>query len=92
MILMKRGHATRHQLHQAVETNRGNPEDATQDKIVDVVLHHLRRKIEPHGFTVHTIPRQGYHMSDADRRRLWTIIHESDEEAEQRGASGVVSR
>ena len=79
MVLLRRGLATHKMLHDAVEFNRGNPANPTDEKIVDVVICKLRKKLELFGFsrptcgidTVHSI---GYDMTDAHREKVWAII------------------
>jgi len=74
LVILRRGYATREQLHDAVEFNRGNPADATDKKIVDVVVCKLRKKLDPMGLTLHTIHAIGYEMSKAHRQKAWAMI------------------
>lgn len=74
MVILRRGRAHRDQLHDAVEANRGNPDDETQQKIVDVVICKLRKKLTPLGLTLRTVHSFGYEMSETDRARAWALI------------------
>ena len=75
LVVLRRGHATRTQLHETVEFNRGNPAQPTDIKIVDVVVCKLRKKIALLGLTLHTIHSIGYEMSRADCLKAWSIIN-----------------
>jgi DNA-binding response OmpR family regulator len=74
LVLLRRGHASREQLHDVVEANRGNPAEVTQEKIVDVVVCKLRKKLVPMGIILGTIHSIGYEMSAADRDKVWALI------------------
>jgi DNA-binding response OmpR family regulator len=73
LVLVRRGNATREQLHDAVEACRGNPDEATNIKIVDVVICKLRKKLAVFGINLHTIHSIGYEMTEADRRKVIDI-------------------
>jgi len=75
LVLLRRGHASREQLHMAVEDNRGNPDDETDIKIVDVVVCKLRKKLVPLGLKMNTIHSIGYDMSEEHRSKLWELIN-----------------
>jgi hypothetical protein len=79
LVILRRGHAMREQLHDVVEDNRGNPIDATQQKIIDVIICKLRKKLTLHGLVLHTIHGLGYEMSDADRNKAWAMINGEQE-------------
>ena len=74
LVILRRRYATREALHDAVESNRGNPDEATDKKIVDVVVCKLRKKLAPLGLTLHTIHSIGYEISEADRQKAWAIV------------------
>jgi DNA-binding response OmpR family regulator len=74
LVLIRRGQASREQLHDAVEANRGYPDETTQEKIVDVVVCKLRKKLAPHGLILSTVHGQGYEMADAHREKAWQLI------------------
>jgi len=64
-------------LHDAVEANRGNPDEPTDKKIVDVVVCKLRKKLTPKGLNLHTVHSQGYEMSEIDRQKAWDLVREA---------------
>ena len=75
LVVLRRGYAAREQLHDAVEANRGNPAETTQEKIVDVVVCKLRKKLAPLGLKLDTVHSRGYQMSDDDRKKAWEMIN-----------------
>jgi len=75
LVLLRRGHASREQLHMAVEDNRGNPDEETDIKIVDVVVCKLRKKLAPLGLKMNTIHSIGYEMSEEYRNKAWELIN-----------------
>lgn len=74
LVILRRGRAYREQLHDAVEKNRGNPDEPTDKKIVDVVVCKLRKKLTPLGLNLNTVHSIGYEMTEADRARAWALI------------------
>lgn len=75
LVVLRRGSATREQLHVAVENNRGNPDDITDIKIVDVAVCKLRKKLVPLGLKLITIHSIGYEMDEANRAKAWEMIN-----------------
>lgn len=75
LVILRRGQAHREQLHEVVEQNRGNPVDATGEKIIDVIICKLRKKLTPLGLTLNTVHSQGYEMADEDRKKAWRLIN-----------------
>jgi DNA-binding response OmpR family regulator len=75
LVLLRRGHASREQLHMAVEDNRGNPDEETDIKIVDVVVCKLRKKLALVGLKMGTIHSIGYEMSEEHRNKAWELIN-----------------
>jgi DNA-binding response OmpR family regulator len=56
----------RDQIMDALYWNR-DVDDVPLPKIVDVVVHKLRRRVEPHGLTIKTIWGVGYQLENAGR-------------------------
>lgn len=77
LVVLRRHFATREMLHDAVEANRGNPDEPTDKKIVDVVVCKLRKKLTPKGLNLHTVHSQGYEMSEIDRQKAWDLVREA---------------
>lgn len=72
--LIKRPSVTKDQLHQAIENNRDPNQDPTDQKMVDVVICHIRKKIKDHLLTIETIWGIGYSMKVDARERVMTLI------------------
>jgi hypothetical protein len=74
--LMRRSICTKQMIHDAVEDNRGNPDEPTSEKIVDVVVCHIRKKLKPFGLALRTLHGQGYHMPPEDQYRASEMLRE----------------
>ena len=59
--------ATKEGLYQAITSDR--PEPWPDPKIVDVHIHHLRKKLGPHGARIETLWGVGYRLIDRHRFR-----------------------
>lgn len=90
LTVLRRGMATRDQLHIAVENSRGNPDEPTDIKIVDVVICKLRKKLAPMNFVLHTIHSTGYEMSEAHRAAAWAKIEGDGDGGPTDGTPGNV--
>lgn len=82
--LLRRGHCTKEMLHDTVEENRGRPEEPTHDKIVQVMICHLRKKLRPFGIPIKTKHGIGYSLALEDRRRIVELLTGSVECPEER--------
>lgn len=72
--LLRRGHCPKGMLHDAVEENRGHPEEPTGDKIVQVMICHLRKKLTPFDISITTHHGSGYSMTIEDRQRVVQLL------------------
>lgn len=69
--LLKRNQATKAQLHQVIEGARpGSPDEPTDEKMVDVMIHHVRKKLRPHKFQINTVWGMGYLIPAVDRKAI----------------------
>lgn len=60
-VMLKRNEITKSQIHQILEQNRPTEgREATDPKLVDVVICHLRKKLKPHNIVIETIWGTGY--------------------------------
>lgn len=75
-ILRRTPDITKEQLHNAIEANRPANDDPTDRKIVDVVMHNIRRKIErvDANLQIKTVWGKGYTMEHDARTLALTII------------------
>ena len=76
LSLLRRRYCTREMLHDAVEDNRGNPAEPTGEKIVDVVIHKLRRKLTRHDIVITTVHSLGYEITFEDQAKMWAMVKE----------------
>lgn len=72
--LLRRGNGTKEMLHDTVEENRGRPDEPTHDKIVQVVICHLRKKLMPFDIKIKTHHGSGYSMPVEDRTRVVEML------------------
>lgn len=76
-VMLKRNTITKKQLHQVVEQNRPSPGmPETEEKIVDVVICHLRKKLKPHDLMIETIWGIGYMIPLSHREKAVALLAE----------------
>ena len=73
--LLRRGECTKEMIHAVVEENRGNPDDATQEKIVDVIICKLRKKLKKFEIRIETIHALGWFLPQPEREKVFAIIN-----------------
>lgn len=74
LTLLRRNEVTKAQLHNAIENNRPENSDPTEQKMVDVVICHIRRRLKPDGIDIKTIWGVGYSISPDHRSRVVNIL------------------
>lgn len=77
--LLKRQCATKQHLHDAIEhgrMTRGGHKEPTGQKLVDVGIHHLRRKLAPHNILITTDHGAGYHLEPGMRTLAIKLLSE----------------
>lgn len=74
LTLLRRHEVTKAQLHNAIEQNRPENSDPTDQKMVDVVICHIRRKLKPDNVDIKTIWGVGYSIGQHHRTHLINII------------------
>jgi DNA-binding response OmpR family regulator len=72
--LLRRGLCSKDMLHDTVEENRGRPDEPTHDKIVQVMICHLRKKLKPFDIPIKTHHGSGYSMTADDRQRVVQLL------------------
>lgn len=72
--LLRRGMCTKEMLHDTVEENRGRPDEPTDDKIVQVMICHLRKKLRHFAIKITTRHGVGYCVSVEDRQRVVEML------------------
>lgn len=77
-MLLRRDQATKEQLHGVVEFNRPTQgQEPTEQKIVDVMICKLRKKLLPHDILIETLWGLGYLINQAHRERTLQILQNS---------------
>lgn len=80
--IVKRPNVTKEQLHQAIENTRSANQEPTDQKMVDVVICHIRKKIRAHDLAIETLWGIGYFM-DVDQRSR--VLHMLDQHMQETG-------
>ena len=84
VVLLKRDEVDRKTLHRVVEhqrmvrNTRPNDLEPTNEKIVDVVICKLRKKLSTHEIEITTLWGSGYYMPEDSRCRVTELVHASE--------------
>jgi hypothetical protein len=66
--MLRRTELTKDQIHVILQENRpSSSRNPTTIKMVDVVVHHIRKKIKPHGLVIETVWGTGYLITPKHR-------------------------
>jgi hypothetical protein len=76
LVLIKRREVTRKMLHDVIESRRPQPKVETDQKIVDVVICKLRKRLETFGLRIQTVWSCGYLMPAEDRAKALKLLNE----------------
>lgn len=74
VTLLRRPEINKDQLHTAIEAIRPNQDEPTDQKMVDVVICHIRKKIKPFEVTIDTIWGVGYSLPAAGRALMLDLL------------------
>jgi hypothetical protein len=74
-VLIKRTEVIKETLHQVIESRRKPNKEETDPKMVDVVICHLRQRLEPFGLAIETQWASGYYMT-LDMRKKANLLLE----------------
>lgn len=67
-VMLKRAEMTKAQIHTILQENRpSSSREPTDQKMVDVVIYHIRKKLQPHGIGIETVWGTGYLISPKHR-------------------------
>lgn len=72
-VMLRRNEVTKEQLHTVVERKRQGKE-ATDQKIVDVMICKLRKKLRPHDIVIETMWSMGYMITLANRELTMKLL------------------
>jgi hypothetical protein len=74
-LLLRRDQATKEQLHSVVEHNRATQgQEPTDQKMVDVMICKLRKKLKPHEIEIETMWGLGYLISPKHREQTVRLL------------------
>lgn len=76
VTLLRRPEINKDQLHTAIEAIRPNQDEPTDQKMVDVVICHIRKKIKPFKITIDTIWGVGYSLPVLGRTLMLDMLAE----------------
>ncbi len=76
VALVRRPEITKDQVHSAIESTRSPTADPTDQKMIDVVICHIRKKIKDKGITLITRWGQGYSLHHAERDKVLALLGE----------------
>lgn len=76
-IMLKRLELTKAQIHTILQENRPSiSREPTDQKMVDVVIFHIRKKIKPHGLGIETVWGTGYLITPKHREAAIKLLEE----------------
>lgn len=80
LVLLKRDDANKDTLHYVIESQRAlrrsrpaNTE-VTDQKMVDVVICNLRKRLRPHGIKIETLWGAGYFLAEESRQKIEALL------------------
>lgn len=76
VALLRRPESTKDQVHNAIEATRSPNSEPTDQKMIDVVICHIRKKIKDHGITLKTIWGTGYALPHLEREKAMALLGE----------------
>lgn len=74
VAIIRRPEITKDQVHTAIEATRSPTCDPTDQKMIDVVICHIRKKIKDHGITLITRWGQGYSLAQPERDKVLALL------------------
>jgi DNA-binding response OmpR family regulator len=74
VAILRRPEITKDQIHDAIESTRHPTADPTDQKMIDVVICHIRKKLKGQDFGLKTIWGQGYSMPRVDRDKALGLL------------------
>jgi hypothetical protein len=74
VALLRRPEITKDQVHTAIEATRSPNSDPTDQKMIDVVICHIRKKIKDFNIELHTVWGQGYSLSHIERDKALALF------------------
>src|SRR6185369_172372 len=75
-VLIVRDEVSKETFHHVIEQQRGNPDDETDLKMVDVIMCNLRKKLRPFGIEIETIWSKGYCLNVEGKKTAIGVINQ----------------
>jgi chaperonin GroEL (HSP60 family) len=76
-VMLKRIEMTKAQIHTILQENRpSSSREPTDQKMVDVVIYHIRKKLLPHGLAIETVWGTGYLISPKHREMAIKLLED----------------
>jgi hypothetical protein len=75
-VLLKRTEVIKDTLHQVIESRRKPNKEETDPKMVDVVICHLRKRLEAFGIEIETQWASGYYMTPEMRKKANLLLEQ----------------
>jgi hypothetical protein len=75
LALLRRPQISKDQVHAAIENTRSLAPEETDPKMIDVVIHHIRKKLRPFNIELKTIWGQGYTIAAAEREKVLDLLN-----------------
>lgn len=75
-VLLKRTEVIKDTLHQVIESRRKPNKEETDPKMVDVVICHLRKRLEVFGIEIETQWASGYYMTPDMRKKANLLLEQ----------------
>ena len=74
VAIIRKPEITKDQIHAAIESTRNPLSDPTDQKMIDVVICHIRKKIKGHGIELRTRWGQGYTLHHSERDKVLALL------------------
>lgn len=74
VALLHRPEISKEQVHSAIEATRPANAEPTDHKMIDVVICHIRKKIQSHGVTLKTVWGLGYMLAPEEREKALALL------------------
>ncbi len=74
VAIIRRPEITKDQVHTAIEATRSPNADPTDQKMIDVVICHIRKKTKDYGIELRTVWGQGYMLAHSEREKVLALL------------------
>lgn len=74
VAILRRPEITKDQVHNTIENTRSHNSEPTDQKMIDVVICHIRKKIKAHDIELRTRWGQGYSLLNVERDKVLALL------------------